>query len=237
MSSTKDGTYDKIKGIDNPTKVTMDLTTSKYKVSGPIYYIKICAYSSIGSGSDFIGGEFSDIFYVKTYTNAPVITSVTRDADQNAIVSWNSIPEADAYQVWRSSTADGTYEQVGVDVSQTDSFKDTTATPTGTWFYKIRLVEKMGKNADVNNPDKISLYGDYSAAVQLPAALVPTTNTGTEVPKNPAANVTEQPTGQPTESSTKNSAKSTTGKSTERATENSTDKIITGETEKVKSAT
>lgn len=235
MSESKDGPYTKVYGLADATATSYPRDIIRAAQLGKNLYFKICAYTTVSSTGENKYGDFSDVMYVKAYTNAPGITTAIRDADKNAVVSWNRIREADAYQVWRCNTIDGTYVQMGEDIIQTDSltysYKDTTATAAGTWFYKIRIVEKMGKNGDENNADKIPLYGEFLDAVQLPITTEPSSSmdttgtTGTKTNNTDAGNTenpanTEQPTGQsteqPTESSTKNSTKSAAVKTTER---------------------
>jgi hypothetical protein len=73
--------------------------------------------------------EDKKIFPVKTLT-AGAGTSYL-----NTPVTWETVPECSAYGIFRSKTKDGIYLSAGI--SDTNSFKDTTAEPGFRYYYSI----------------------------------------------------------------------------------------------------
>lgn len=129
-STSKNGKYYRIKSTKYKTYNRKNLTTNK------VVYYKVRAYATVGGKT--IYGKFSSKVAGKPVLKVPE-TSLTQQG--NTIkVSWNKIPGATKYEVFRSNTADGTYTKVSSPKSTATSWSNTGLASGQTYYYKVRAV-------------------------------------------------------------------------------------------------
>lgn len=78
-------------------------------------------------------------------------------------LNWTASPETDVagYTIFRSETAGGTYNTIARNIT-TSSFVDNTATLTGTYYYKIKAVDKSLNSSDYSNEVSATTAGANS---------------------------------------------------------------------------
>ncbi len=142
-STSSNGTYTKL------------LTTKNLKCTNSAkagtYYYKVRAVNANGEC-----GNFSNVVSV----TVPVTATGTLNSSNKAVVTWNAALDAEKYEVWRSTSLNGTYTKL----LTTKNLKCTNSAKAGTYYYKVRAV-----NAD-------GTYGSFSNVVSV---TVPVTATGT----------------------------------------------------------
>ena len=144
-----DSTWTTLNTVADDTTAYTDKTLTKSDL-GETYYYRVVSYVAAPHGDAKAGSAAVSVSIV------PFTTTVEVDAaSSNALkVTWNAVDSASGYQVWRSTSANGTYSLV----------KDTTATSftnkklsTGTYYYyKVRAYVTVGSK---------TYYGNYSKAV------------------------------------------------------------------------
>ncbi len=120
---------------------------------GVNYYVKIRAFS----GNKF--GAFSDPVSGKTAVQ-PVDDFGFGMKNGAVTLYWPMNMDASGYEIYRSSSKDGTYKLVKkITSGKTNSFKDTTTKKGKTYYYKIRAYKKL-------SGDKIG-YSKYTAKKKI----------------------------------------------------------------------
>ncbi len=102
--------------------------------------------------------------------SAPTGVQAARD-DGQALISWNSVSNADSYSVKRSTTSGGPYTDVATGLSTT-SYTDTGLTNGVTYYYVVSAVNSVGESA---NSAEVSVT---PAQPQLPGAFTLTGSPG-----------------------------------------------------------
>jgi len=158
-----DGTFVKVAGSGEVKNVYFDDTTAE---QGIIYYYRIKAYGSDGmeSGYSQNGEGFAILSSVEN-----IVPSVGSFTDRVRL-TWDVVANAVYYKVYRSTTEDGTFKQVGVDTF-INSFDDLSVVQQVTYFYKVRAFVAA------------KVFSNYSSVYSGSARLGPgnpTSVTGTE---------------------------------------------------------
>jgi len=106
------------------------------------YYYKVTAYNS--------GGESAQSNYVSktTMLNAPTNVKATAASSSSINVSWSPVQDATYYYIYRSTSASGTYEQVGT--SQTTTYTDKGLSAGTTYYYKVAVGTTYGGGSEEN---------------------------------------------------------------------------------------
>ncbi len=76
------------------------------------------------------------------------------------LVSWNSVPRAVRYEIYRAASEDGTYTQVGESTGTT--YSDTAITVNTTYWYKVKACNRAGCS-ELSEPDS-----GYAAGEGMP---------------------------------------------------------------------
>ncbi|MDR0763287.1 MAG: fibronectin type III domain-containing protein [Bacteroidales bacterium] len=142
-SSSATGSYSSL------TSVSGTVTTDNSPLNGYNYY-KVKA--SNGSTTS----DFSSYAYVN-YTSGGENTTTKPDAPTGVTVSnegnsyipmitirWNSVSDATSYKVYRSTSANGSYSQIGTSTTYTVSTDDNPR--EGTSYYKVKAVNSAGES-------------------------------------------------------------------------------------------
>jgi hypothetical protein len=77
--------------------------------------------------------------------DTPTGVSATAVSSSSITVSWNSVPGATGYYIYRSSSSSGTYTQVGT--STTTSYPDTGLSASTTYYYKVAAYNNNGEGS------------------------------------------------------------------------------------------
>lgn len=134
-STTKTGGYKSVK--------TVYTTSYTNKVStGVTYFYKIMPLRYNPDGAK-VRGACSTPQSVAATLQAPVISSVTNTAGNSLTVSWNSVPEADGYVIYRSLIKTEAYEPVGETGKDAGLWTDTTVEAGTKYYYKLCAVKTI----------------------------------------------------------------------------------------------
>lgn len=156
-SGSKNGTYSRVTTLTSGNTLSynnINLTTGK------TYYYKVRAYRIINGKK--IYGSFSAVLSGKPTLKTPTLKRSTMTYN-SAKLTWNKIAGANGYEIYRSTSKNGTYEHIkrmtsGSSVAYTDS-----SLATGrTYYYKIRAYRTVsGKR----------VYGAFSSLVSAKPVL------------------------------------------------------------------
>ena len=142
--STSNGSYSNIGSVtSNYCYITNPNTNN---------YVKVTAVSSNGTESNmsnyaycsYNGGGGGGT----TVPNAPTgvtATNVGSSSNPQIEIAWNSVSNATSYKVYRSSSASGTYSQIGSATSNTYSYDNNPL--SGHNYYKVRAVNSAGESS------------------------------------------------------------------------------------------
>lgn len=126
--------------------------------TGKTYYYKVKAVNSNGGGS--YSAEIKGIAFGK-----PQIKYVKSVSEGKLKVSWNAVKGAQYYQVYRSTSKNGSYKKI----TETKSTYYTNGgrTPGKVYYYKIRAVRKAGNGVYSYSP-----YSEWKSARNLCTPLI-----------------------------------------------------------------
>ena len=106
----------------------------KWRRKWPLAIVLIVLLGSV-AGCSFLGQGFRP--GVPTDLSATSGTFVDR-----VRLAWEPVPNASGYEIWRSSTADGTYARVGL--TALPAYDDMAISPGSTYWYKVRVCNRAG---------------------------------------------------------------------------------------------
>lgn len=137
-ATSKDGEYKQIATIG---KSTTTKYTDKGLKLGTTYYYKIAAYYK--TSSQYNTGKTKAIAQVKVSTAAPTPT-VKQISSGKINISWKKVTKATGYQVFRSTSKNGTYKNVmTIKNGSTVSFTNSGLSRNKTYYYKVRSFTKV----------------------------------------------------------------------------------------------
>ena len=138
-SSSASGDYFRIGSSTSDTEFIDDSP-----LSGNNYY-RVKAVNDAGESdySDYVYCDFSGGGGGTTPPNAPTGIEAYQN-DAGVYISWNSVSDATRYKVYRSSSADGSYSQIGNPTSST-GFTDSNPL-NGSNYYKVKAVNDAGES-------------------------------------------------------------------------------------------
>ena len=144
-STTSNGKYTKLGSVTTTSRECGSLT------SGKMYYFIVRAYVVV-NGKTYYGKD-SQVAYAVTKLAVPTV-KVASSTSSGVKLSWNAIANATGYEVYRATSADGTYTRLGW-VSGT-SRNCTGLTKGKTYYFKVRAFVEI---------DGVKYYGNYSQVV------------------------------------------------------------------------
>lgn len=127
-ADSADGTYAKIANSDGEKSYFIDSTGK----AGKTYFYKIRAVKAGKSG--YLYSEFSKVVSY-TFLKTPTYVSGTIGEDGSFTIKWNQVTGATGYQVARSDSPTGTFQEVGKVTDK--NFTDRSAGGK-TYYYKVR---------------------------------------------------------------------------------------------------
>ena len=153
-SSKSRGGFEKIAEISSGTTLTY---TDKSVTSGNTYYYKMAAtYKIKGSAGR---GSYSNVLQAAVLKQGS-ISSITLGENMVLNVSWNSVENADGYELAAAVSQKGTYTTL--QTSGETSFTHSNLTQGKTYYYKVRAYKDLSS--------KIRMYGPWSAVKSKAAA-------------------------------------------------------------------
>lgn len=143
-STSKDGKYTKVADVKSTVLTYTDTGLKK----GTTYYYKVRA-KAVQNGKTGYGSSSEPVSGWSIAATA--ITEVTSQSNGKLLVKWKAVKNTYRYQVYRSTSKNGTYTRVAV-VSGT-SYEDGNIKTNQKYYYKIRTVNRV---------NKVNGYGNYS---------------------------------------------------------------------------
>lgn len=138
QSTSKNGTYKKLKKV-SAKKTSYKATKLK---PGVRYYYKIRTRKKVNGKVGY--GSYSTIRNA-WIPNPPQITAVLGSTANSVEVFWNPISGAESFTVYRSTTQDGSYEQLVTLPGSAVSYIDKGLNMGSPYFYKVEAVVKSYK--------------------------------------------------------------------------------------------
>lgn len=134
--------YTSVKGADASSATIFNVTPGKY------YNIKVRAYNNVGSEQIVSYGDEAKITVPKTFAqklSAPVVTSGNAAGTGYVRLTWDKVPNADQYKIYRAGTSNGTYKLMYTTTH--NSYTNTTSKAGYTYYYKVVAVDSTGHYA------------------------------------------------------------------------------------------
>lgn len=117
--------------------------------AGATYTIKVCAYNNVGEDQIVGYGETAKIIvpkeFVKTLQTPVVATSNVADTGYIRL-TWDAVPHADQYMIYRADTSNGAYKLMYTTTNLT--YTNTTSKAGYTYYYKVVAVDSTGDYAN-----------------------------------------------------------------------------------------
>ena len=162
------------------------------------YYFKVRAYKEVNGTKVY--GNYSSPVSIMAKGTAPKELKAEILTATKIRLSWKEQPGATGYQVYRSTSKDGTYKRLGV---VTEPERDCPSLTTGTTYYfKVRAYKEVnGENVYTAFCSPVSVVPKTPTPTKkvTPTPTKKPTNTPTKKPTNtPTKKVTPTPTNTPT---------------------------------------
>ncbi|MDR2743440.1 MAG: fibronectin type III domain-containing protein, partial [Treponema sp.] len=125
-STSSEGEYSQVGNSTSSTSLT-DTGLS----ANTTYYYKVSAFNDNGEGAQ------SSSFSTRTKLFTPSNVIATAVSSSSITVSWDPVSGATYYKVYRSTSSEGEYSQVGSTSSPYTSYTDTGLSPNTTYYYKV----------------------------------------------------------------------------------------------------
>lgn len=157
-ATSKNGTYSLRTTRSSTSYTNTGLTTGK------TYYYKVRAYKEVDG--EKIYGDFSG-----AVSSKPMLSSTTAKASSASYrsnkVTWNNVPEASGYEVYRATSETGAYSLRKTVTSKSSlSYTNTGLTTGKTYYYKVKAYRLV---------DGKKVYSSYSDVVSSkPKLTIPT---------------------------------------------------------------
>lgn len=147
QSTSKDGTYKKIKTISNKK-------TTSYKVTGlqpgEKYFYKVRCINKV----DGVTG-YSDYSTVRGARVAKaVIKQAEGDSGTKIKLTWDEVKDADSFVIYRSTSSGGTYKKIGTAEGTATSYTDSKLQMTKMYYYKLEVKMKGYKATGTSGKSK-----------------------------------------------------------------------------------
>lgn len=157
------GTYAEV-GVAGGTSFT-DTSAGPGSFNNAIYYYKVRA-ASASAGY----GEYSDYDSGHEGLPAPANLSAADGSNENYVyVNWDGVFNASGYDVYRSTSRDGTYSRIGSSASTDSSYRDTSASAGTYYYYKVRAKASFPtyEESGFSNID----WGSVAVPIEAPTGL------------------------------------------------------------------
>lgn len=150
-ATSSSGTYSKIATVSGTSYTNTGLTTNQK------YYYRIKSYATVSNKNYYSDG--SPYGYAAPVPSAPSVKAAS--ASYSSIkVSWGAVSGANGYQLYRATSANGSYSLIKT-ISST-LYTNTGLTTGKKYYYKVRAYRKVGST---------NVYGGYSSVASAAPAL------------------------------------------------------------------
>lgn len=112
--------------------------------AGTTYFYRLKAYNDFGESD--MGAEEFGITQSASAPGTPAGLAVGSATSSSLGISWNSVPGAEGYRLYRSTSSGGAYSQLGGNLTAT-SFNDTGLAPSTTYYYKVSAYNAYGESS------------------------------------------------------------------------------------------
>lgn len=143
-ATSSTGSYTALPATANLYYTNTGLTTGK------TYYYKVVAYKAV-SGVN-VNSKASAVVSAKPVPAAPTCSLATITST-SVKIGWTTVSGATSYQIYRSTSKEGTYAPVYTAASTLKSYVNTGLTTGATYYYKVRAYHLEGTT---------KVYGSYS---------------------------------------------------------------------------
>ncbi len=152
-STKEDGTYKKIKDINNHTTVSY---TDTGVVPGKTFYYKICGYVQSADAS-VLTGELSASKMAQTQMAAPNLTGVKSNFENRSLVlSWEQYADVTGFRVFRSQYPDKKFKKIAdVSGALASGYEDRSVAPGAAYYYRIRALYETKKYKGKSQPSNV----------------------------------------------------------------------------------
>lgn len=167
-ATSSTGTYAYRGATANLSYTNSNLTTGKY------YYYKVVAYKTVNGVTT--NSKSSAVVYAKPIPATPTSSVISRTMT-SAKIYWTGVPAATKYQVYRATSATGSYSLVYTASSTARNYTNTGLTHGRTYYYKVRAYHLEGTTkvygycASAKSVKIGSVYysGTYKIGTDIPA--------------------------------------------------------------------
>jgi fibronectin type 3 domain-containing protein len=128
------------------------------------YYYRVSAVTSRGEGEQ--SNQVSATTPAEGVIPAPGGLQASPQGSDSIRISWNAVPEATGYKIYRSSSASGSYTLLNS--SPGTSYTDTGLSPLTTYYYKISTVHSKGESEQSNS---VSAATPAEPSIQPPSGI------------------------------------------------------------------
>lgn len=136
-STSSNGTYSIVARV-----ITLNFNNGGL-ATGRVYYYKVRSYRTVGTAKVYCN-YWSNISYVKVVPAAVVNVKAVRTSSKSIRITWNKVTGASGYEVFRSTTSNGTYSVVAR-TSYLYSYYNNSGLTTGrTYYCKVRSYRTVG---------------------------------------------------------------------------------------------
>jgi len=135
-ATSSTGTYSYLASTTGLYYTNSSLTTGK------TYYYKVYAYHT--EGTTKIYSKASAVVSARPIPATPVVSSVITKTSTSSKIYWGGVSGASRYQIFRSTSATGTYTWVYTTGSTARSYINTGLTLGKTYYYKVRAYHLEG---------------------------------------------------------------------------------------------
>ncbi|MCL1947113.1 MAG: fibronectin type III domain-containing protein [Chitinivibrionia bacterium] len=153
-----------------------DVTTTSYTnstlPSSTTYYYKITSVNICGESAYSSYSSATTNNASCTKPSAPGGVSASGQSSSSIKISWNSVSGASTYNVYRSTSASGSYSSI-INTAST-SYTNTGLSSSATYYYKITAQNICGESA----------YSSYTSAKPTPTCTTPSAPTGVSCKAN-----------------------------------------------------
>ncbi len=144
-ATSANGTYSKLGEVTTTSRKCPGLN------SGKKYYFKVRAYVVVDGAKKY--SAYSTVVDAVTRIATPTV-KIASSTSTSVTLSWNKVTGATGYEVYRSTSANGTYSLCG---SVTTTSRKCPGLSSGkTYYFKVRAYVEIGG---------VKYYGDYSNVV------------------------------------------------------------------------
>ncbi|MGG0176549.1 Ig-like domain-containing protein [Gottfriedia acidiceleris] len=153
-STSSTGAYSKVGTVLNESTTTF---TNNSVTTGAIYYYKVRPYRTINGTNSYT--SFTKYTSGKAIPATPSTLLVKKLSSTSMTLSWSKIDGASGYQIYRSTSPNGTFSLVGTNTSGSlTSFKNVKLTKGKTYYFKVVVYRTVNGKKVLSLPTYARIY-------------------------------------------------------------------------------